>query len=707
MAPTVDPHQAPPPVLAHGAMAMDERGAAYLEAAGQRVVIFDGAMGTSLQLADLSADDYGGPALEGCSEAVVLTRPDVVTEIHRSFLDAGVDVVETNAFGAFSVVLAEYGLQDRVEEINLIAARLAREAADQAESAASATDGRPRWVAGNLGPGTRFPTLGQIPYLEFRDAYQEQATALIRGGVDLLLVETVYDLLQAKAAINAAKRAMVAAGRRVPIQVQVTIELTGRMLPGTEIGAALSALDPMRPDVIGLNCATGPAEMGEAVRYLSQHSRLPISTQPNAGLPSVVDGKMHYDLTPDQLADHLERFITELGVSIVGGCCGTTPAHLAAVVERCRDLVPGPRTVEHEPGAASIYSNVAFHQDTSFLVVGERTNANGSRKFREAMLEADWDTAVAIGRDQVKEGAHVLDVCVDYTGANGVADMTEVASRLATQASVPLMVDSTEAPVVEAALMWIGGRPILNSVNLEEGDDPGTRLDNFLTLAREYGAAVVCTCIDTEGQARTAEWKLRAATAIHDIAVQRYGLESSDLIFDPLVLPLSTGMEESRGDGIETLEGMRRIKAELPGVFTIVGLSNVSFGLNPAARHVLNSMFLHELRRCRARRGDRPRRAHHPAVEDRRAGPRGVPRPDLRPPPRGVRPTVRSCSGSSRACPPAAAVTEDRTGWTVEQPPRAAASSTATATASRTTWPRPWRAATRPSPSSTTSSWPG
>src|SRR5580658_6402233 len=576
-------------------MPMDGRGAAYLEAVRQRVVIFDGAMGTSLQLADLSADDYGGPALEGCSEAVVLHRPDVVKGIHRSFLDVGVDVVEANAFGGFGVVLAEYGLQDRVEEINLGAARLAREAVD--EASATFADGRTRWVAGNLGPGTRFPTLGQIPYLELRDAYQEQAAALIAGGVDLIIVETVYDLLQAKAAINASKRAMVEAGRRVPIQVQVTIELTGRMLPGTEIGAALTALDPMRPDIIGLNCATGPAEMGEAIRYLSQHSRLPVSAQPNAGLPSVVDGKMHYDLTPDQLADHLERFITELGVSVVGGCCGTTPEHLRTVVERCRDLAPAPRppaVIEHEPGASSIYSNVGFHQDTSFLVVGERTNANGSKKFREAMLATDWDTTVAIGRDQVKEGAHVLDVCVDYTGADGVADMTEVASRLATQASVPLMVDSTEAPVVEAALMWIGGRPILNSVNLEEGDDPGTRLDKFLTLAREYGAAVVCTCIDTEGQARTADWKVRAATAIHDIAVQRYGLEPSDLIFDPLVLPLSTGMEESRRDGIETLEGIRRIKAELPGVFTIVGLSNVSFGLTPAARHVLNSMFLHE-----------------------------------------------------------------------------------------------------------------
>src|SRR5580658_8728032 len=462
-------------------MPMDGRGAAYLEAVRQRVVIFDGAMGTSLQLADLSADDYGGPALEGCSEAVVLHRPDVVKGIHRSFLDVGVDVVEANAFGGFGVVLAEYGLEDRVEEINLTAARLAREAAE--EAAAAAGDGRMRWVAGNLGPGTKFPTLGQIPYLVLRDAYQEQATALLAGGVDLILVETVYDLLQAKAAINAAKRAMVAVGRRVPLQVQVTIELTGRMLPGTEIGAALTALDPMRPDVIGLNCATGPAEMGEAVRHLAQHCLLPVAVQPNAGLPTVVDGAMHYDLTPQELADHLERFVSELGVNVIGGCCGTTPDHLRAVVDRCHHLVPAARHPEHEPAAASIYSAVPFHQDTSFLVVGERTNANGSKKFRDAMLAGDWDATMVVARDQIKEGAHILDVCVDYTGADGVADMNEVASRFATRASVPLMVDSTESPVVRTALEWLGGRAILNSVNLEDGAEPGTRLDLFLSLA--------------------------------------------------------------------------------------------------------------------------------------------------------------------------------------------------------------------------------
>jgi 5-methyltetrahydrofolate--homocysteine methyltransferase len=334
--------------------------------------------------------------------------------------------------------------------------------------------------------------------------------------------------------------------------------------------------------------------MFEPLRHLTGRASTPVSCLPNAGLPSVVDGAMHYDLTPDQLAEFHRQFVGELGVSVIGGCCGTTPEHLAAVVEACADLTPATRRGKPEPGAASIYTQVTFDQDTSFLVIGERTNANGSKKFRDSMLEADWDTCVAMARDQVKEGSHLIDVCVDYTGADGVADMEQVMSRFATQSTVPLVVDSTEAPVVETALSWIGGRAVINSVNLEEGDEPGTRLDSFLTLAKEFGAAVVCTCIDTEGQARTAEWKVRAATAIHDIAIERYGLRPEDLMFDALALPLSTGMEESRKDGIETIEGIRRIKAELPGVYTVLGLSNVSFGLNPAARQVLNSVFLHE-----------------------------------------------------------------------------------------------------------------
>ncbi|MGH9080435.1 MAG: methionine synthase [Acidimicrobiales bacterium] len=561
----------------------------YLQAASERVVVFDGAMGTNLQLADLTADDFGGPELEGCNELLVVTRPDVVDRVHRSFLEVGCDVVETDTFGALAPVLAEYGQADRVRELNLAAAALAVGAARD-----FSTPDRPRWVAGSIGPGTKFPTLGQIPYADLRRAYEEQAGALIEGDVDLIIIETVFDLLQAKAAINGARRAMGAAGRHLPIQAQVTIELTGTMLPGTEIGAALCALGAMDVDVIGLNCATGPAEMFEPLRHLSSHAGTPVSCLPNAGLPSVVDGAMHYDLSPEQLAGFHTQFVGELGISIIGGCCGTTPAHLAAVVESCATLPPARRRPEPEPGAASIYTQVPFDQDTSFLVIGERTNANGSKKFREAMLEADWDTCVAMARDQVKEGSHLIDVCVDYTGADGVADMEQVASRFATQSTVPLVVDSTEAPVVEAALSWIGGRAVINSVNLEEGDGPGTRLDSFLTLAKEFGAAVICTCIDTEGQARTADWKVRAAAAIHDIATQRYGLHAEDLMFDALALPLSTGMEESRKDGIQTIEGIRRIKAELPGVYTVLGLSNVSFGLNPAARQVLNSVFLHE-----------------------------------------------------------------------------------------------------------------
>jgi 5-methyltetrahydrofolate--homocysteine methyltransferase len=568
---------------------LDPATSTYLQALRERVVIFDGAMGTNLQLLGLSADDFGGPDLEGCNEILISTRPDLIAQVHRSFFEVGCDVVETGTFGSSSVVLAEYGLADRAREISRAGAEIATSVA-----AEFATLQRPRWVAGSMGPGTKFPTLGQIPYADLRQAYEEQALGLLEGGVDFLLIETVFDLLSAKSAINGARRAMVALDRIVPIQVQVTIELTGRMLPGTEVGAALTVLSAMQVDVVGLNCATGPVEMSEALRHLSSASLVPIACVPNAGLPSVVDGKMHYDLTPEQLADHLHRFVTEFGVTAIGGCCGTTPAHLAAVVERCAGATPALRSPVEEPSAASIYTAVPFRQDTSFLVVGERTNANGSKRFREAMLEADWDTCVAMARDQIKEGAHVIDVCVDYTGADGVRDMTEVASRFATQASVPLMVDSTEGPVVRAALEWIGGRPILNSVNLEEGDGPGTRLDTFLRLAREFGAAVVCTCIDEEGQARTAEWKLRAARNIRDIAVERYGLAPEDLLFDPLALPLSTGMEESRNDGIETIEGIRAIKAELPGVSTILGLSNVSFGLNPAARQVLNSVFLHE-----------------------------------------------------------------------------------------------------------------
>ncbi|MDQ1443889.1 MAG: 5-methyltetrahydrofolate--homocysteine methyltransferase [Acidimicrobiaceae bacterium] len=560
--------------------------ASYLDAVRSRVVVYDGATGTNLQLRELGPDDFGGASLEGCNEILVDTRPEVVADLHRSFFDVGVDVVETDSFGTLPWVLAEYGLAHRTHELALKSARIAREVAS------GYGDGK--WVAGSLGPGTKLASLGWIRFAELRDGYELAAQGLLEGGVDLLIIETVQDLLQAKGAVIGCRRAMAAVGRQVPIQVQVTIELTGRMLPGTEIGAALTALDALHPDVVGLNCATGPSEMSEHLRYLSQHARMPISCLPNAGLPSVVEGRMHYDLTPSQLADHHARFITDYGVSVVGGCCGTTPEHLKAVVERCAGLTPAARAADFEPGIASIYSHVPYDQAPSFLVVGERTNANGSKKFREAMLADDWETCVAMAKEQVREGAHVLDVCVDYTGEDGVADMDAIASRFCTQATLPLMLDSTEPEVIETGLQWIGGKAILNSVNLEDGDAEGTRLDRFLRLAREYGAAVVATCIDEQGQARTAERKYEAAKAIHDLAVERYGLEPTDLLFDPLALTLGTGMEESRRDGIETIKGIRVIKERLPGVRTILGLSNVSFGLKPAVRHALNSVFLHE-----------------------------------------------------------------------------------------------------------------
>jgi 5-methyltetrahydrofolate--homocysteine methyltransferase len=563
--------------------------ARFLDLVNERVVVYDGATGTFLQQLDLTADDFGGPDLEGCNENLVLTRPDAIRQFHSAYLDVGCDVVETNTFGAFAIPLAEYDLDDKTHEINVAAARLAKEVA-----ADFSTPDRTRFVAGSVGPGTKMPSLGHITFAELRDAYQVQMDGLLEGGVDLLLIETQYDLLGLKAAMIAARRAMAAQGREVPLQVQVTIELTGRMLPGTEIGAALAAIDPLRPDVIGLNCATGPGEMGEHLRHLSQHARMPISCLPNAGLPSVVDGKMHYDLTPDQLAEHHRRFITELGVQVVGGCCGTGPEHIRAVVDACQDLTPATRTPVHEPGATSIYSLVPFEQDTSFLIIGERTNANGSRKFRDAMLEGDWDMCGLMGREQLAEGAHILDLCVDYVGRDGTLDMDELASRFGTQVAAPLVLDSTEPQVMEAGLQHIGGRSLLNSANLEDGEAEGSRMDRVFRLCKEYGAAAICLLIDEEGQARDVEWKLRVAHRIHDIAVERYGLEASDLVFDALTFPLSTGDEDLRKDGIATMEAIRRIKAELPGVHTTLGVSNVSFGLKPAARHVLNSVFLHE-----------------------------------------------------------------------------------------------------------------
>ena len=558
----------------------------YLAAVRDRVIVFDGATGTNLHARDLTIDDFGGPQFEGCPEILNVTRPDVIRDLHASFLDVGCDVVETNTFGAFSTVLVEYGIPERAYELAHAGAALAREVADSYDG--------DRFVAGSLGPGTKMATLGWITFAELRDAYEEAARGLIDGGADLIIIETCQDLLQVKAAMIAARRAMQAAGRVVPLQAQVTIETTGRMLLGTEIGAALAALSPMRPDVFGLNCATGPKEMHEHLRHLSRYSPFPISCVPNAGLPSIVDGHTHYDLTPEQLADAHAHNVTDLGVTVVGGCCGTTPAHLKAVVERVRDLTPLARTPIIEPSASSLFSAVPLRQETSYLVIGERTNANGSRAFRDALLVEDYDTCETIARDQVREGSHAVDVCVDYVGRDGVPDMSELARRFAERIDAVIVLDSTEPEVIRAGLERLGSRAIINSVNLEDGDGENTRFHKVLTLAAEFGAAVVCTCIDEEGQARTPEWKLRAAQKIRDLAVNRYGLRDEDLLFDPLALTIGAGLEESRGDGAATIEGIRLISQELPNCFTTLGLSNISFGLNPALRHVINSVFLHE-----------------------------------------------------------------------------------------------------------------
>ncbi len=561
----------------------------YLETVNERVVVFDGAFGTYVQDQNLTADDFGGQHLEGCNELLAVTRPDLIAKMHEDFLEVGVDALETATFGSFSTVLTEYGIADRAHEITLAAARIARDVANSFES-----DGRPRYVAGSIGPGTKLPSLGHISFAELRNTYEEHARALIEGGVDLLLIETCMDLLQIKSAMQGGRRAMKALGREVPIQVQVTMETTGRMLVGTEIGAALTALLAMKPDVVGINCATGPAEMQEHLRHLSQHSPIPISVLPNAGLPSVVDGRTHYDLTPAQLAEFHRHHVQDLGIRVVGGCCGTTPEHLRQVVEAVRNITPARRTPVQEPSVTSLYSPVTLKQDNSVLYIGERTNANGSRAFRDAMLAGDWDTCTKMANEQIREGAHVLDVCVDYVGRDGTADMAEIAGRFASQASVPLVIDSTEPQVMEAALQLAGGRCILNSANLEDGEQQGRRMDRIFSLARDYGAAVICLLIDERGQARDVEWKMQIAHRLHKIATERYGLSASDLIFDPLTFPLTTGGADLRRDGIESIEAIRRIKQEIPGALTVMGLSNVSFGINPAARQVLNSVFLDE-----------------------------------------------------------------------------------------------------------------
>jgi 5-methyltetrahydrofolate--homocysteine methyltransferase len=560
-------------------------------ALSERVVVADGAMGTMLQAANggqgPSLDDYEGH--EGCNEILNISRPDIVRSVHEAYFDVGVDCVETNTFGANLANLAEYGIEDRIEELARAGARIAREVADER----SAAD-QPRWVIGSVGPGTKLPTLGHAPYATLRDAYEAQVRGMLAGGAHAVLIETAQDLLQAKAAVIGARRAITAAGADVPLLCQVTVETTGTMLLGTEIGAALTALEPLGIDFIGLNCATGPAEMSEHLRHLSRHARVGLSCMPNAGLPQLGKHGATYPLTPEQLADAHDQFTRDFGLALVGGCCGTTPEHLRQVVERLGGRALAARKPRPEAGVASLYQHVPFRQDTAYLSIGERTNANGSKAFREAMLAERWDDCIEIARDQTRDGAHLLDVCIDYVGRDGVNDMREVARRFATASTLPLVLDSTEPAVIEAGLETLGGRSIINSVNYEDGDGPGSRFARVMPLVREHGAAVVALCIDEEGQARTAEWKVRVASRLIDDLTGTWGMHVEDIVVDALTFPIATGQEETRRDALETIEAIRQIKRLYPNVQTTLGLSNVSFGLNPAARIVLNSVFLHE-----------------------------------------------------------------------------------------------------------------
>ncbi len=556
----------------------------FLDALKQRIVVFDGAMGTNIQAQNLTPDDFGG--LDGCNEYLVETRPDAIEKVHAGFLEVGCDVIETDTFGATSVVLAEYGIADRAYDLNFKAAQLAKRVA-----ADFSTKEKPRWVAGSMGPGTKLPSLGQITFRDMKAAYGQQVRGLVDGGVDILIVETCQDLLQTKAALIAIFEYFEEKKRRIPVMAQVTIEQWGTMLPGTEIGAALTALEPLPIDIIGMNCGTGPKHMRENVRYLCQNSPFPVSVIPNAGLPENIGGHTHYNETPESVTAELLHFARDFGVSVVGGCCGTTPAHLKAIVEAMRNVAPLKREVNRLPAASSLYYQQPYDQQTSFLIVGERVNASGSKKMRDLLNAEDWDGLVSLAREQEREGAHVLDVNVDFVGRDGVRDMHELASRLVTNVKIPLMLDSTEWQKMEAGLEHAGGKCILNSTNYEDGEP---RFAKVLELAKRYGAGVVIGTIDEQGMARSADGKFRIARRAYEQATTKYGIPAHDIFFDPLALPVSTGIEEDRRNALETIEAIRRIKAGLPGCYTILGVSNISFGLSPASRVVLNSVFLHD-----------------------------------------------------------------------------------------------------------------
>ncbi|MGB7708471.1 MAG: methionine synthase [Microcoleus sp.] len=549
------------------------------------VIVFDGAMGTNLQVQNLTAEDFGGKEYEGCNEYLVHTKPEAVANVHRGFLEAGADVIETDTFGAASIVLAEYDLADKAYYLNKTAAELAKSIA-----AEFSTPEKPRFVAGSIGPGTKLPTLGHIDFDTLTAAFTEQAEGLYDGGVDLFIVETCQDVLQIKSALNAIEAVFKKKGDRIPLMVSVTMEATGTMLVGSDISAALAILQPYPIDILGLNCATGPDRMAEHIKYLSQHSPFVVSCVPNAGLPENIGGHAHYKLTPIELKMALMRFVEDLGVQVIGGCCGTRYDHIRELSEIGKTLTPKIREISWEPSAASIYTAQPYEQENSFLIVGERLNASGSKKCRDLLNAEDWDGLVAMAREQVREGAHILDVNVDYVGRDGVRDMKELVSRVVTNATLPLMLDSTEWEKMEAGLKVAGGKCLLNSTNYEDGEP---RFYQVLDLAKKYGAGIVIGTIDEDGMARTADQKFAIAQRAYNAAVA-HGIPAQEIFFDTLALPISTGIEEDRKNGKATIESIRRIRQELPGCHVILGVSNISFGLNPAARQVLNSMFLHE-----------------------------------------------------------------------------------------------------------------
>ena len=557
----------------------------FLDILKQKVIVFDGAMGVNIQAQNLTPDDFGGEKYEGCNEYLVLKKPSAIERIHNDFLEVGCDVIETDSFGSTPIVLAEYGLSDQAYTLNVEAAKLAKRIASD-----YSINSQPRFVAGSMGPTTKLPSLGHINFKDMEATYYIQAKGLVEGGVDLLCVETCQDLLQTKAALGGIFTYFHEAKRKVPVIASVTIETMGTMLLGTEIAAALTALEPFDIDVIGMNCATGPKEMSENVRYLCANSPKPIFVMPNAGIPENIGGHAHYKLTPEELVYYLSHFVKDLGVNIVGGCCGTTKEHIKKLVEAVGSLSSQSRKWDYTPSCSSLYQSVPYHLDPPPVLIGERTNANGSKFFRELLAKEDWDGMVAMGKEQAREGAHILDVCAAYVGRDEARDMRELITRFNTQITIPLMIDSTEAPVIEEALQRIGGKAIVNSINMEDGEE---RMEKVLPLCKKYGAAVVALTIDEQGMAKTSQRKFEIAGRIHRLATEKYGIKEDDLIFDTLTFTLGSGDEEFRKAGIETLEAIRLIKKEFPRVYTSLGVSNISFGLSPHTRHVLNSVFLH------------------------------------------------------------------------------------------------------------------